>query len=481
MLFNSFTYLWFLPCVVIVYFSLPHKYRWILLLGASYYFYMCWKAEYIVLIILSTLIDYFSAIGIGTSKNKFLRRLCLGVSLTGNLSLLFFFKYYNFAGQNLQAVFDSFNILANVPVYHFLLPVGISFYTFQTMSYTIDVYKGSMKPERHLGYFALYVTYFPQLVAGPIERSERLLPQLRQEHRFDPDRALSGMRLIIWGLFKKVVVADRLSVYVQTVYDSPTEYAGFPLIIGTIFFAYQIYCDFSGYSDIAIGSARLIGVDLMKNFDTPYYSKSIREFWSRWHISLSTWFRDYVYIPLGGSRVKVSRFYLNLLITFLVSGFWHGANWTFIVWGFIHGISMVLSAMTAGFRERLAQVTGLSRLPLLRSAIQSVSVLGIVLLSWVFFRADSIEAAFTFIGEAAKLDFARIGMSVARGPFYFVLSVASILLLESIQLLMKYDPIALKVRSARPALQWGAMYAGIMVIVFFGSYDTPNQFIYFQF
>ncbi|MAT40091.1 MAG: membrane-bound O-acyltransferase family protein [Ectothiorhodospiraceae bacterium] len=481
MLFNSFSYLWFLPLTVLLYYVLPAKRRWILLLGASYYFYMCWKPEYVILIVASTVIDYIAGIGIERSETKGLKRGFLAASLTGNLSILFFFKYFNFFGENLQHAFDMVNIFYDVPSYHFLLPVGISFYTFQTMSYTIDVYRGKVPAERHFGRLAVYVSFFPQLVAGPIERSGRLLPQLRREVRFDPDRAASGVQLIIWGLFKKVVVADGLAGYVNTVYFDPAANSGFPLIIGTIFFAYQIYCDFSGYSDIAIGSARLLGIDLMKNFDTPYYSKSIREFWGRWHISLSTWFRDYVYIPLGGNRVKVSRLYINLMITFLVSGLWHGANWTFIVWGAIHGVALIFSLATEKNRERLAAFLGLSRLPKFHAGLKVVTTFTIVCISWVFFRADSMAHAMLVFEQMLLFDLGNFGIESAQGPFYFVTAVASIVVLELIQLAMRGGVFAGRVRAIRPAVRWGLVYVCLMAIVIFGTHDVPRQFLYFQF
>jgi len=333
MLFNSLDFLIFFPVIVGLYFALSPKYRWVLLLGASYYFYMCWKAEYIILIVFSTLVDYFAARQMARIQEKKKRRPFLYLSLLSNLGLLFFFKYWNFFSGETRALLDSWNIMADVPTFQLLLPVGISFYTFQTLSYTIDVYNGKLEPEKNLGRFALYVSFFPQLVAGPIERATHLLPQLRQTFDFDYQRVVSGLQQMLWGFFKKVVIADRLAVYVNEIYASPGDENGLALLLATYFFAFQIYCDFSGYSDIAIGAARVMGYDLMENFRTPYLSKSIREFWSRWHISLSTWFRDYLYIPLGGNRVPQVRWFLNLFIVFVVSGFWHGANWTFLIWG----------------------------------------------------------------------------------------------------------------------------------------------------
>ena len=281
---------------------------------------MSWKAEYLILIIISTIIDYFAAIQMSKQTVSSKRKLYLLLSLFVNLGLLFGFKYFNFFSDSLCTIFDQFNIFYNVPTFKVLLPVGISFYTFQTLSYTIDVYRKKREPEKHLGIFALYVAFFPQLVAGPIERSTRLLPQLVEKYNFNYDRVTDGLKLMLWGFFKKVVIADRIAVIVNQVYSNPNEAAGIPLLIGTYLFAFQIYCDFSGYSDIAIGAAKVFGIDLMQNFRRPYFAKSIREFWQRWHISLSTWFRDYLYRPLGGNHTSRWRWYYNIMIVFLISG-----------------------------------------------------------------------------------------------------------------------------------------------------------------
>ena len=351
MLFNSLEFIIFFPIVVAAYFALKPKYRWILLLLASYYFYMAWNYKYIVLILISTTIDYFAGINIHRSNNPRTRKALLLVSLVANLGLLFFFKYFNFFGDSINYLFDKINIFYNIPAYHYLLPVGISFYTFQTMSYTIDIYNGKQEPERHFGRFALFVSFFPQLVAGPIERSVNLLPQFRKHYDFDYERVKNGILLMVWGFFKKVVIADRLAEYVNMVYNHPHDFGGLHNMIATFFFSFQIYCDFSGYSDIAIGSAMIMGYTLMTNFRRPYFSMSIREFWQRWHISLSTWFRDYVYIPLGGNRVVKWRWYYNLFITFLVSGLWHGAEWTFVIWGALHGFYLIFAIWTTKLRE----------------------------------------------------------------------------------------------------------------------------------
>ena len=321
MLFNSLHFLIFFPIVIVIYFCIPHKYRWILLLFASYYFYMSWKAEYVILILISTIIDYFVAIKISREDNEKMRKIYLLLSIITNIGLLISFKYLNFISSSVSEFLQLFSIQFSPIILDVLLPVGISFYTFQTLSYTIDVYRRRIKPERHFGIFAVYVSFFPQLVAGPIERGKNLLPQFLEKHYFDYIRVTNGLKLMLWGFFKKIVIADRLAVVVNAVYNNPTEFTGAPLILATVFFAFQIYCDFSGYSDIAIGTAQVMGYNLMDNFKRPYFAGSISEFWQRWHISLSTWFRDYLYIPLGGSRVSIPRWYFNLIIIFIVSGF----------------------------------------------------------------------------------------------------------------------------------------------------------------
>ena len=391
MFFNSLEFLIFFPIVVGFYFLVPHRYRWPWLLAASYYFYAAWNPKYLILILASTGIDYIAALKMEQAEAKPKRRLFLILSLCSNLGMLFAFKYFNFFNDSLRAAFEAFNVFYDVPAFDVLLPVGISFYTFQTLSYTIDVYRGARKAERHLGLFALYVAFFPQLVAGPIERSTRLLPQFYNTYRFDYDRVVDGLRLMLWGFFKKMVIADHIAKYVDAVYADPTGYTGVPVWLATYFFAFQIYCDFSGYSDIAIGGAKVMGYDLMDNFRRPYFSKSIGEFWRRWHISLSTWFRDYLYIPLGGNRVKRGRWFYNLFIVFLISGLWHGANWTFVVWGALHGLYLIFGIVTGPTRERLWAKLGASAT--VRKWVAVFFTFHLAVLAWVFFRANNITDA----------------------------------------------------------------------------------------
>ncbi|MCA9403641.1 MAG: MBOAT family protein [Candidatus Omnitrophica bacterium] len=393
MIFNSYTFLIFFVSVATSYFIIPHRFRWLLLLLASYYFYMCWRPEYIILIIFSTLIDYFAGIKIGQISEKHRRRKYLILSLATNLGLLFSFKYFNFFNDSLRMAFQKFNLFYGVPDFDVLLPVGISFYTFQTLSYTIDVYRGERAPEKHLGIFALYVAFFPQLVAGPIERSTRLLTQFYNRNYFDCRRVTDGLKLMVWGMFKKVVVADRLSLFVDHIYSYPNAFSGKILTVATIFFAFQIYCDFSGYSDIAIGSAKVLGYDLMKNFRRPYFARSIPEFWKRWHISLSTWFRDYLYIPLGGNRVSPIMWHFNIVIVFVLSGLWHGANWTFIIWGLLHGIYYLFSVHTTNIRTRMAQSFGIVRYPNIHLWLNRFVTFTLVCFAWIFFRSNSFSDA----------------------------------------------------------------------------------------
>lgn len=320
MLFNSLSFAVFLPIVFALYWILPHRFRWILLLVASYYFYMSWDFKYIVLILFTTVVSYSAARLIEGKSNKRYKKAVLLIAAILCLGVLFFFKYFTFVSQTISEVIGLFSIKINPITLYLILPVGISFYTFQTLSYVIDVYRGDIEAEHHFGKYATFVSFFPQLVAGPIERSSNLLPQIKAEHKFDYELASYGLKQMAWGFFKKIVIADTISKYVGSVFDNPQNYKGFSLALAVGLFTIQIYCDFSGYSDIAIGTAKLMGIKLMTNFDSPYFSQSIKEFWSRWHISLSTWFRDYIYIPLGGNRVGKVRHCLNLLITFLISG-----------------------------------------------------------------------------------------------------------------------------------------------------------------
>ncbi|MCB0795733.1 MAG: MBOAT family protein [Flavobacteriales bacterium] len=490
MAFNSIRFLVFYAVVVLAFFAIRHRFRWMLLLAASLFFYMSWRAEYVVLILFSGVVDYWVAWQMGRRETKRDRLPFLLVSLVSNLGLLFSFKYFNFLNGNVRLLAELIGWNYPVPMLEVLLPVGISFYTFQTMSYSIDVYWGRMKPERHFGIYMLYVCYFPQLVAGPIERAQSLLHQFKKRITYDHARTASGLKLMAWGMFKKVMIADRVAPMVDHVYNSPGQHEGPAYILATLLFAIQIYCDFSGYSDIAIGGARVMGVDLMRNFRSPYFSKSISEFWRRWHISLSTWFRDYVYIPLGGNRKVKWRWYYNLFITFVLSGIWHGANWTFVIWGALHGAYLIGANVTKGLQEQAGRALGLQRVPVLNDALHMTFTLFLVLVGWVFFRADHLGDALSilkgatvgisgFLGDAARDLYAPF-LGTVRSEM--VLAMGSIAMLILVDILQGMPGGVNGILARRPSWQrWSIYYGLVGSMIFFGAYYRSVQFIYFQF
>lgn len=488
MLFNSLEFLIFFPIVVSIYFALSDRLRRFFLLAVSYYFYMSWKPEYLILIIISTLIDYHAGIQIGKTASGSKRKAYLVLSLCTNLGILFAFKYFNLFNDTAREVFNSLNVFYDIPAFEAILPVGISFYTFQTLSYTIDVYRRHKEPETHLHIFALYVAFFPQLVAGPIERSTRLLPQFHKKHDFDVYRVVSGLQLILWGLFKKVVIADTLAVYVNAVYNSPDTFQGIPVVLATYFFAFQIYCDFSGYSDIAIGCAQIMGYDLMENFRRPYLAQSISEFWKRWHISLSGWFKDYLYIPLGGNRVIKWRWHFNLLVVFLVSGLWHGANWTFVIWGALHGFYLVLSHTTQAIRARVSQCFHLDQVPVVHQYVRMLITFHLVLFSWIFFRANSIPDAFLIMQnmlhiDLASLSLSQLGINIAPGigrAEMIIVSLAILFLLFIHMLEEIRKPFRLILADQSTFMRWFVYLVLILAVMNLGM-PQEIQFIYFQF
>lgn len=492
MLFNSTEFFIFFPVVVTLYFLTPGNRRWLILLLASYYFYASWKPAYTIIIIASTLVDYFCgrAMGRFEDEDKQKRRPFLYISLLSNLGILLLFKYYNFFNDSAAGIANALNMGYAMPAFELLLPMGISFYTFQTMSYSIDVYHGRIKPERHLGVFALFVTFFPQLVAGPIERAGNLLGQLKIEHKFEYERVVAGLRRMGWGFFKKIMIADNLALMVNQVYNNPTEFEGISFILATIFFAFQIYCDFSGYSDIAIGASQVMGIRLMENFRRPYFSKSISEFWTRWHISLSSWFRDYLYIPLGGNRVVKWRWYYNLFITFLVSGLWHGANWTFVVWGALHGFYLVFAILTARQRNTMADSLGLTSHPMLYKWMQVLSVFVLVNFSWIFFRANTISDAFyiiqhsfTGLGNISQV-FAAVNLEhvlfMDQGLKVFAVSVISIIVMETVHMIQRNGSVSQLIMQRPVIIRWSVYYIAIIAMLLFGQFGSA-EFIYFQF
>jgi len=488
MLFNSLQFLVFFPTVVGLHFALPHRFRWALLLVASYVFYMAWEPGYAVLIATSTLVDYIAGIRMGRTPALQRRRGYLLFSLCTNLGLLFFFKYYNFFGDTLRPLLALAGWEVYLPHSRFLLPVGISFYTFQTLSYTIEVYRGNQAPERHLGRFALYVAFFPQLVAGPIERAQNLLPQLRTGHDFDYARVTDGLKLMLWGLFKKVVVADRLAFAIEHVYGAPEGQPGPVLCLATLFFAFQIYCDFSGYTDIAIGAAQVLGVRLMENFRQPYFAVSIADFWRRWHISLSSWFRDYLYIALGGNRVTVPRWCWNIAVVFLLSGLWHGANWTFVIWGLLHGSFLIVGRFTGGLRGRVAAACGLEKTPRLTQGLQVLMTFGLVCFAWIFFRADSLRDALYVAGHlptgwGVLFDGASFPSSegaLGMLPRELLLSLLLIAWVIGVDAMQARGPLRPYLARQPLWLRWGVYAAGLWGIFLFGVL-RQTEFYYFVF
>lgn len=488
MLFNSLQFVVFFPIVIILYFIIPHNKRWILLLIASYYFYMCWKVDYIILIMISTLIDYVCSNKMSKINEKPKRKKWLLISIFSNLGILFGFKYFNFFSQNVQTLFDNYNIFFEMPFFNVLLPVGISFYTFQTLSYTIDVYNNKTTAQKHLGVFAVYVSFFPQLVAGPIERSNHLLPQFFKKHDFNYLRVKAGFQKMLWGFFKKIVIADNLAILVDGVYNNVDNYSGLTLIVATIFFTFQIYCDFSGYSDIAIGTAKVMGFELRENFKRPYFSKSIREFWQRWHITLSTWFRDYVYIPLGGNRTVKWKWYYNLIITFLVSGLWHGANWTFVIWGALHGSFLIFAIIFAQPKEKINQF--IKNRNIFLNKIFDVSITFIlVAFAWIFFRSNNINDAIYVISnlnfnvtELLNLD--ELSMQF-RGLGLFKEDIIKcmflILMLCLYSTYERSEDVWKKLQKKPRWIRWSIYYILVYGILFVAPHSNVNNFIYFQF
>lgn len=439
---------------------------------------------YILILGFTIVIDYIAGIYIENAEGK-RRKLFLIFSLIANIGVLAVFKYYNFINQNFSYLLYGFAMDNPIPFLKILLPIGLSFHTFQAMSYTIEVYRGHQKAERHFGIYSLYVMFYPQLVAGPIERPQNLLHQFREKHDFDYNRITSGLRLMAWGLFKKVVIADRLAIVVDMVYNSPEHFNSFNIIVATVFFSFQIFCDFSGYSDMAIGAARVMGFKLMTNFNNPYQAKSINEFWKRWHISLSSWFKDYLYISLGGNRVTIPRWYLNLFIVFLISGLWHGANWTFIIWGAIHGFYLIFGIITKDFRERVNKTLYLDKIPFL----PALTTFTLVSFAWIFFRAKYIHTAFYIIKQFFRFVpemiyyykhkltiFQNIGLSNAD----IILSIFLILFLETVHYVQSKRNISALFKSKPAYVRWAVYYILILSIIFLGVFES-RQFIYFQF
>ena len=463
-----------------------------MMLVMSYIFYISWQADLLYLILFTTLVSYVCAIGIERCEGKRgVQRALMITAVAVSLAVLFFFKYFNFVATNVASLLSAFGMTVSDPTLDLILPVGISFYTFQTLSYVIDVYRGSIKAERHFGYYALYVSFFPQLVAGPIERPENLLPQLKTKNPFEVNDLTMGLKFMLVGFFKKIVVADQLARYVDTVYNGVGTDAvnGFTVLIATLLFAVQIYCDFSGYTDIAIGCARIMGIRLMQNFNDPYAATTIKDFWRRWHISLTSWFTDYVYIPLGGSRCKKYRHLLNIMIVFLLSGIWHGAAWTYIIWGVLHGIYQIVGNLTAKPRSRLIERVGLSESGALVRSVRTVITFILVSLSWLIFRANSLSdmlALFTeLFGGWGDVNIAESLNALGLSLSSIITVILSIIVLKLLDL-----QISTKMHENREntaisgtrvtvylVLTWCVAIAWMLLLLS----DIDSAFIYFQF
>ena len=470
MLFNSAHFLIFFPLVVILFFSLKRlNHRNLMLLAASWYFYAVWKPEYLLILIASTSIDYFAALYLEKTEQLKKRRVLVLISILANLILLFGFKYFHFFDKNFHRIFSEYNIFQGNAFAEILLPVGISFYTFQTISYSIDVYKKRIPAEKNFFKFALFVSFFPQLVAGPIERAGNLLPQFNRFPKFEYKRVSEGLKLMFWGFFLKIVIADSLALLVNQVYKHPGEYYGFDIWLATFFFAIQIYCDFAGYTEIAKGAAKVMGYDLMNNFKLPYFSHSIAEFWRRWHISLSTWFKDYIYFQLGGNRVKTrTRYIFNILFVFMISGFWHGAGWTFLIWGTLHGLFYLIEKI---FPYKI--------LPVEKQAYRYLRVLIVFILvnfAWIFFRSESVTISITIV----KNSFQFMNSSLNFDKTYLLKCFFLIALLFIVNLIERKKDI-ISFISEKPILfRWSIYYISAIILFAFGNFGI-QEFIYFRF
>ena len=483
MLFNSFSFLAFFAVLAVVYYAMPHRFRWPLLLVASLYFYAAFSPRYLLLLIGITLIAYLDGLAMGASAGRRPRRLILAAGVVLVVGALIVFKYYDFVGGTLEAWLVNLGLASAAPVFPRLglvVAVGLSFYTFSCVSYLADVHAARLPPERHLGHFALYVSFFSKLLAGPIERAQPFLAQIRRPVAFSAAGVALGLQLMLWGLFKKAVIADRLAAFVDAAYAQPAFSSPADLVLATYFFAFQLYCDFSGYSDMAIGAAKVLGVDVMENFHRPYFSTSVPEFWSRrWHLSLATWFRDYMYIPMGGSRRSRLRQYANVMAVFLVSGLWHGANWTFVVWGGVNGLYQVFSLMTRRVREQLAGAVTMP--PAVRAVLRGLLTFHLILVTWVFFRAASLSDATTVLSRVvsslASLP-SSLQVRVASGDI--VLSLGLIAVLVGVEALDERRSVWERL-AARPLhLRWAVYYAVLVCLIVLGTWNL-RQFVYMQF
>jgi D-alanyl-lipoteichoic acid acyltransferase DltB (MBOAT superfamily) len=485
MLFNSLDFVLFFMATAWLHFAVPRRFNWVPLLAASYCFYISWNFQFAFLLLVSTVVNYAGGVRMAALADKAARKKYLWLCVVFNMGMLGVFKYFDFFSRSLFQLLNSRGIALDPPLLDLLLPVGISFYTFQVTGYVVDVYEERIQAERHPGIFAVFVAFWPQLLAGPINRTKLLMPQFRQDHSFDYHRVVAGLQRMLWGLFKKVVLADNLALHVNQIFNHPGEVHGLPVMFGVLFYSMQIYCDFSGYTDAALGAAQVMGFTLTENFDRPYFSRSIREFWQRWHISLSSWFRDYVYFPLGGNRVAPWRWHVNIMITFLLSGLWHGAGWPFVIWGALHGVLLVLEHVTGGFQQRLADRLAPGRESFLNTAIQVGLTMTLITLAWVFFRADSAGQAVTVIRSMFPVDVSGVlswgGSPAILGVRTFLFHLGLVLLLVGVELVGKPGTVQARVtRWALPA-RWSLYAVGAWAIAISTVFGVHQEFIYFQF
>jgi D-alanyl-lipoteichoic acid acyltransferase DltB (MBOAT superfamily) len=480
MLFNSIEFAYFLVVVFFLYWFVFHrnlKVQNAFLFVCSYFFYGWWDWRFLFLIAFTSTIDFLVGKQIHSIENDIKRKLLLVISIILNLSLLCFFKYFNFFVESFAQAFTLLGKPIEPTRLNVILPVGISFYTFQSISYTVDVYRRKLKPSDNLITFYAFVSFFPQLVAGPIERATNMLPQFNKKRIFDAGQANDGLRQILWGLFKKIVIADGCAGYVNEIFGNYSNLSGSTLMLGAVLFAFQIYGDFSGYSDIAIGTARLLGFNLMRNFAFPYFSRDIAEFWRRWHISLSTWFRDYLYIPLGGSHGAKSKVIRNTFLIFMVSGFWHGANWTFIVWGFLHALYFLPLLLFNQNRKNRDTVAQNRLLPSIKEVFQIIITFILITLAWVFFRSDNLISALQFIANIFQPSLFQTPQIL---PFNLLLMIALMIVFEWLQRENQHALQLVEMFSFKP-LRWIVYGCVILLIYFLGDYSTVYEFIYFQF
>lgn len=483
MLFNSLDFAIFLPIIFILYwfvFNKNIKRQNLLIAVASYLFYGWWDWRFLSLILFSTLVDFYVGRRLGKTEEISRRKILLWISILVNLGFLGVFKYYNFFLDNFKSAFGIAGYELNANSLNIILPVGISFYTFQTLSYTIDVYKRRLNPAKDFISFAAFVSFFPQLVAGPIERATNLLPQFYNRRQFDYSKAINGIRQILWGLFKKVVIADNCAQYANIIFNNSSEFNGSTLVLGALFFTFQIYGDFSGYSDIAIGTSRLFGFNLMRNFAFPYFSRDIAEFWRRWHISLSTWFRDYLYIPLGGSRGGTWMKIRNTFVIFIVSGFWHGANWTFIIWGTLNAVYFLPLLLTKNNRNHIEIVAKGKNIPTFKEFYLMLLTFGLTVFAWIFFRAENLPHAISYLAEIFSTSlFEPFNLKILEGATKTMLFIIIFVLIEWKGRENQYaiSTLGLKWKKSYRVIFY---YLLILIIMVFGNFEN-NEFIYFQF